>query len=317
MGLAIREDKDFDLALLLKHAPKKRSALRMRAILQGARISISRKNSNACVMHVEGERPQIFINPDFIERYVDNYYELFLLVFHEMTHIVVGHFIEAKIDLLYGDAFWSTRDGKRIKHMADELLIKHIENVALPEDEYHTINEKVFRALPEPMNIFFRGTPAEEISDLFFLQLQNRVYSAFDYSAREAASSLRRKYDLDAESPPPPSSNPWENVESNPDDSGSGDSDPSEDTSDNSEQEKEDSPAGEDSSGETDESPPEETSEDDAEDKEHSSKSTADEAGLEKIMEALAEITSGSEGSLGEIEELLRPHRPKKPEQKK
>lgn len=213
-GMILSRIEDLDMNTVLDHAPPGNGSLLLRAYLQNAEIQLSHRQANACVMHIQGKRPVISLNPDFLAQNVENYWELFTLLFHEMAHVMVGHFVEGKVKTLWGNPFWKTQEGAKIRDMSEELLIKHLEHMALPDDHYHTITEKTFRHLGEPMNVFFRGTPPEEITDPFFAAVHRRVFTTGAYSARETAFSMRLL--MEGEDSQGPGDNPWDNVKPKP-----------------------------------------------------------------------------------------------------
>ena len=209
MALSIRKSEDIDRARLMSCAPARTSATKQVAFIKNIDFNVQKTApaptgrgrisvENAMVVLGANGKVNMYISPDFASS-LDSYYDLYTLIFHELTHIVVGHLIEEKIEAQYKDDFWKTKKGNFIRIIANELLIKHIEHNVLEDDKYHEINKKTFGEDDLPYQIFWRGVPDEEIDDPFFLRLKRKVFSESDYSTQETARGLRHYLDQNEE----------------------------------------------------------------------------------------------------------------------
>lgn len=205
MGLKIESESDLDTSKLIKHGPDTTGARELSAFMQNIDFHISRKAPGQHGGMVEVENAMVILNregevdmhlrPEFMDEYIDNYYELYTVVFHELSHVSTGQFIEDKIATMFPEDFWRTNAGKELKMIADELLIKHLEHNVLKDDKYHEVTRKSFEDANPPWNIFWRGTPEEEIEDPLFLRLHQRAFSKSEYSVRETAQALKFRAD--------------------------------------------------------------------------------------------------------------------------
>lgn len=204
-GLTIKTGDDVDQEKLQNHAPDDKNAWRLNAFMKNIEFQVSKKTQakdgsvvpvdSAMVIVGRGGQVEAHLNPDFVESYVHTYYDLYTLLFHELNHISTGQLLEEKIKDAFPEDFWRTSAGKRVKTISEELLIKHLEHNALKDDKYHEISRRTYRDEDPPMNIFYRGTPEEEIEDVTFIRLHRRAFSKRDYSVRETSRALKYRHE--------------------------------------------------------------------------------------------------------------------------
>ena len=191
-----------DVKKLVESAPLNRGAYSTSMFFHNATfeiVEVAEENSAACRIK-PGKSPVIELSKTYLDNMVQDYTELYQLIFHEMTRISVGHFIKKKMKDQLRDEFWESKAGLEIVFFAKEGLVRHITHLALPEDKYHTLSDRDYNRVgpvsdvfPEgmPLNVFARSTPEEEIEEYHMLRIHDKIFSHGDYSTIETARILR------------------------------------------------------------------------------------------------------------------------------
>lgn len=182
-----------------------------------AKKKVTRERKYVAAVRLTKNGPVMKFSKPNIDEVVEDYTDLAFAVFHELLHILEGHLDIDRIRDRYrvpdlfegksslqdlegneGDASLEDRRRWKIIHFVNELEIKHMEHVLLP-DEFHDMNRRLYGEdvdregvgeIPPDKKVLYRGN--EDFGNPIYSRLHNRVFSANQYSPLEAFRVLDR-----------------------------------------------------------------------------------------------------------------------------
>jgi hypothetical protein len=212
--MQINSVDDIDMLKVIAKIPK--GTHRLRGFTMRAEKKLTNEREYVAAVRLTANGPVMKFSKPNIEEVVEDYTDLSFAVFHELLHILEGHLDLDRIrdryrlpnlfegqttlrDLEGNEEDLSFEDRRRWKilHFVNELEIKHMEHVLLP-DEFHEMNRRLYGEevdrdipkLPDDKRILYRGN--EDFDSLIYKRLHGRVFSRNQYSPLEAFRVLDR-----------------------------------------------------------------------------------------------------------------------------
>ena len=197
--MKLTHPNDIDLVSLSRRLPP--SAYRLRAFTQRAEVVLQPGAAGVANVRITQSGPRITFDPIAIEELVANEDELAFIVFHEWMHVLCDHLSYEKMGLMFGIFLKTAEDWQKLQpwqrdliQYAQELEIKHMEHILMPDDRYHEVNRKLFSESPDPKyKIFWRDTDIDEVDDEYCKIIHGRIYSHGLFSTREAFHLLQER----------------------------------------------------------------------------------------------------------------------------
>ena len=161
---------------------------------------MSRERPTAWI-YVGRDGPVFSVNPDFAKEQIETDFDLAFIVFHEWLHVLRGHTNVQRMSLVFGHDLKTDADffelPKRVQEritFAQELEVKHLEHLLMPEDHFHEINRRFYGERDDPqMKMLWRGTDPKELDDVYLEAVHERMFSRNRYSTREAYAIMNER----------------------------------------------------------------------------------------------------------------------------
>jgi hypothetical protein len=197
--MKLTSPEDIDLVSLSRRLPP--SAYRLRAFTQRAEIVLQPGAAGVANVRITQSGPRITFDPIAVEQLVANEDELAFIVFHEWMHVLCNHLSWDKMGVMFGVFLKTKEDWERLQpwqraliQYAQELEIKHMEHILMPDDRYHEVNRKLFAQSSDPKyKIFWRDTDIDEVDDEYCKIIHGRIFSRGLFSTREAFHLLQER----------------------------------------------------------------------------------------------------------------------------
>ena len=202
--MKIEYPEDVNLSRIVRLLPS--TAYALRAFTSRMTIKISREFPTFSV-RMRKNGPEMQINPDFAAEHIKTEHDLAMATFHEWLHVLREHLSSQRMGLIFGldlkvdkDFFGLPKRQRDMITFVQELEIKHLEHLLMPDDEFHELNRRYYADNERPeIRMLYRGTNAEELGDLYYEAVHDRVFSRSRYSTREAYYLLKERAEEEGE----------------------------------------------------------------------------------------------------------------------
>lgn len=196
--MTITQPSDIDLAQIVRLLPP--SAYRLRAFTRKMTVVVSREFSTLSV-RMRRDGPEMQVNPDFAEKWIETEYDLAMVVFHEWLHVLREHLDARRVGLTFGLDVENEEDLRKLPkatmdrvQFVQELEIKHLEHLLMPDDHFHELNRRYYADSPQAdVRLLYRGSDPALFDDVYYEAIHGRIFSRGRYSTREAYYLLQER----------------------------------------------------------------------------------------------------------------------------
>lgn len=194
---------DIDPKVLAEHLPK--SVESFYAFTRSARFVESRDPGIVASVRLTKDGIVMHWNMSAVRKVVKNYHHLAFIIFHEYLHILSGHQLIRRMRTMFGlyelpdvnlpeeatDISPEIVEKIKLIKYVQELEIKHLENMLMPDDVYHDINRQLYEKSNDAWyRLYYRNS--KEFDTPLQAYLHRQVFSDGRYSLREAYHLLKR-----------------------------------------------------------------------------------------------------------------------------